>query len=79
MYVLLIGHGDSPKLLKDVHIFLHLRHLCFEALLVILLLHGVYDEREALVFMVQLLPCLLQTLEIRGTWGTPVTVTITSA
>lgn len=69
--VLVIGYVDCLEPLKEVDVVLQLLHRHFEAILVGLLRHGVYDEWEALVLMVQLIPILLQALNSGYTEGKP--------
>lgn len=59
----LLGYVDGLEPLDEFNVVLHLRHLGFQLLSVGFLRHGLCDQREALVLMVQLIPGLLQTLD----------------
>lgn len=61
--LLLTGYVDGAEPLDELKVALHLRHPGFQLLSVGLLRHGLRDQREALVLMVQLVPGLLQTLD----------------
>lgn len=64
MTVRLLGYVDGLEPLDEFNVIFHLRHLGFQLLSVGFLRHGLRDQREALVLMVQQIPGLLQTLDI---------------
>lgn len=59
----LTGDIDGLEPLDELNVIFHLCHLGFQLLSVGFLRHGLRDQREALVLMVQLIPALLQTLD----------------
>lgn len=61
--LLLTGDIDGLEPLDELNVVFHLRHLGFQLLSVGFLRHGLRDQREALVLMVQLIPPFLQTLD----------------
>lgn len=61
--VRLLGHVDGLEPLDEFDVIFHLRHLGFQLLSVGFLRHGLRDQREALVLMVQLIPGLPQPLD----------------
>lgn len=61
--LLLTGYVDGLEPLDEFDVIFYLRHLGFQLLSVGFLRHGLCDQREALVLMVQLIPGLLQTLD----------------
>lgn len=61
--LLLAGYVDGLEPVDELKVVLHLRHPGFQLLSVGLLRHGLRDQREALVLVVQLVPGLLQTLD----------------
>lgn len=63
MMVPLLGYVDGLEPLDEFNVIFHLRHLGFQLLSVGFLRHGLRDQREALVLMVQLIPGLPQPLD----------------
>lgn len=61
--LLLAGYVDGLEPLDEFNVIFHLCHLGFQLLSVGFLRHGLRDQRETLVLMVQLIPGLLQTLD----------------
>lgn len=61
--VRLLGYVDGLEPLDEFNVIFHLRHLGFQLLSVGFLRHGLRDQREALVLMVQLIPGPLQPLD----------------
>lgn len=61
--LLLTGYVDGPEPLEELNVVFHLRHLGLQLLSVGLLGHGLGDQREALVLVVQLVPGPPQTLD----------------
>lgn len=60
---LILGDVDDGELLQEANVLVQLIHGIFQTFLEGFLRHGLDDEREALVLLVQSVPLLLQMLQ----------------